>query len=636
MITTAGLYVCGKNTANLEDAQPIQVDELIAREDADYKLQVKAELKDDLAYGEEVDPLKINVTPIRSFYDSYSDYASNIGFVDDFTDVVKQYANVLQHTTNERVLYYYRDGTEHLEYLCKTIVYVNNPLYLYLTRSEAERGKYISGVYVSYSGDGIETLDENDKKKTVTKTHNMPIDSCLFDLVSNGPGTLITVNLSSDQTDEVGNTFDEDFVSWHNNWGLYHDARVSEDDRWDLYCRVEDGKILVQKYDYDDEFAYIYVTYTNNKNEALSDIYIYESTEKELKSSNVKVANGATAKVMGKGFRVKGSGNYFYLCGVKASGDEITDISISTNAVKSYYKTVLSTDLTESNYQKYFIQAKHVSAYESKSYLSSIVIGQGSTQEEAKLNLLKNGCQSCNRMYIKNSDGSYVYFGSTFTDNKDKALTGLLIENAETNNRLDQVMVGNVTYNKIGDNLNGINALSNITPLYSTKSKVKAAENGGEHYITDFILWPDEKLYDCFKSQDRERMINDIFDYLASIESDMSEILYPLIFQDDGSITRWDIVRNSNNEIMTCSSKYPLEIEDTFYKDATDFYIFVHYSDNYISSDKSLLASIFGNPTVIIPVISGVALITAGVIYFVIKKKKVKEPITADITHDGK
>lgn len=625
-ILATALYVRGYVPGG---AEPLKVGDLVARTTPGYDSTAE--------------------TPVRNFIEPYSSSGPNLAY---------QGAASGYTVSGTRVLRYMRGlGTD------QKVVKENLPfsftlessrgygsLYLFIKRADAyaNRATYIKSVTVSYSGDKRSSGTNGDYgamyKSSDGKTdlYDTPYDSMYYKFISLGPGQLVRINLASGTggsnrtstslrantqygTDgwaeaitwnqSMGETDNEETSAWevHNNEKKFID--------WEIISVTVNNARPRLSGNYSTEVAYLWITYTDVVNQAVSDLLIYETTDPSTAKNEKTFQYGETSvtAVLGgnEGWKEDpGSNKRYYLYQVYNNGHEITDLTLSQDAFIYGWQTCLSSEGKASSYSKYFFVAKHAKSILSRTYVYKIVLAEGNTDREAQINLLNQGCGICIPYNINvSTNGKPTYMGYRTTTKSKNAYTGLILWNTQQEDNVTTVEYGRVTYDLISGNLNsGIEGYS--VYLYATKSAAFNSIYQGSsksRYITDIVFFHTDKLNEYAKDPSKIEVDYSIY------PEDVKENIRRMIFDDRGNTVYWTLVRGKDQKPVNLN----VGADETEGGRNQRVFMYVHYSDNYCEGSDSQTGSIFTKPSVIIVLsMSGVILLAVVVLLLVKRKKK--------------
>lgn len=491
-------------------------------------------------------------TPIRSITDCYADTGANLAFND---------------------LYY--SG--------------NFYLYLHRTDEHAKRPTYIESVTVA-TVTGYDADNDNGS--------SAPYDSAVYSLVGKGAGTLLAIDLTGNRGgQERTTTYAHEYLAGIGN--TEYEARQN------VTCISHETNY---------EVSLVWVTYTNTRTKGLSDIVIYESSDGTV-PMEVKASDGATTVACGDGFRTNKNGNYYFLRGVYNAGNPITDIKIDSTVMLRNYWTSISTDGTASNYNKFYIKARHFRKATLTYYISGIYTATGVNETEALKSLLNQGCRYCCPFNLSPDGNAPLYVGYSLSTSYKNAYSGLILYDAGQDNTVDTIIKGRDTYTRVTDSLNS-GVYDSIISMYLTKSVRKACETGGTkasngHYITDITFYTDTDLNDYATGEKS----------LDGLDAKTRAYVEDYIYGENGEPVYWDIVTDSTGSIVNCN--ITAVKGGTLSETAPQVYMYIHYSDNKTPYLTSLSGSLFTNhPTIAVTLCAGGSLLLAAAVYLVLKKKK--------------
>lgn len=576
-VTCEGLFVTG----NYGSQSPLKVSELSASASAEYDAAAQ--------------------TPVRSITDWYSETGANLGYVDQLGD---KFLNIFQNYGAQNIL--------------------NEQLYLYINRADTARGKFVSSVTVSYSGDGY--YDEDGKHHDTS----LPIDTAVLTLAANGPGQLIKVNLAGDNgVDSVVKKIDS---SYQNTETAYIRHAILKADATGNYGNTE-LIMYSEDLDYSDEVAYIWVTYTNSMLNNLSDIRILESDSKNA-SKEIVLEDGSTASLCGDSFRVNNGKTYYSLYAIYGLSTRITNVSVGDTVFHNEDWTTVSVDGTASTYTTHYIYAEHYRRKNDTYFITDVFTASGATEDEAQKNLLSSGCRYCYPYNLKPGQDIAQYLGYIVSTDPEQGYAGFVLSNNEQNDAVTEILVGKSQYTQIGKNLNE-GVPDAIISLYGTRSELKAheadtEENTEGHYICGIMFWSDKALDKCFSGSDEE-VAEKVKAYLDGVSEDDREMLEHFLYDADGNVCRMNIVTDCDHNAINCN----LGAENFVSKNAetADVYMFVQYSDNYYEGENSFIGSLFASGNYLW--VSGALLAVLGAAAFVIVKRKKKQNSNTEQSGDN-
>ena len=262
------------------------------------------------------------------------------------------------------------------------------PLYIYF-RNTVYHKKYISRVFVGQSSRKDAKTDNEDILEAFDKQVDL---NALALATSAGSDEVIPINVAADQDN-----------AWYNR---------------------TDGKKLDVDPPEDQPAAYLSVARTDKAEEAITGLMLYKSSPDKAVPNQMNV-DGAAYYCASNTMPIRMSnGNSYYLyytynIGV-SSGGPITTLYAGSAPMVNGQTTALVADRADTKEKKSgmygddtlktFIRA----AYEKteQTYFNKIYVASGSSENDAKLQLLTQGCTQCCDINLNHyAGGSYVYFG---------------------------------------------------------------------------------------------------------------------------------------------------------------------------------------------------------------------------------
>lgn len=218
----------------------------------------------------------------------------------------------------------------------------------------------------------------------------------------------------------------------------------------------------------------------------ITNIILYYAGETDVQPSNAdKVFGKISYKLAGNlnlfceedGTDDKCKRVYLYYTTNPAAGSPIIDIQIDNNAILNGWETVktqngkaLYADMDDYSDDMWFIHMKRI--VEDPKYISEVVVGIGSSDADAKAELIAAGCEYILEKDFNNNVGlhsDYIYLGYKRTSDPNNAIRDLKTTH---NNEVDSFVKNGATYYKIEGNLNSYtNVIADDIFLYYTKDE---------------------------------------------------------------------------------------------------------------------------------------------------------------------
>jgi len=613
-IRCTALYVVGP----VSSKEPLKAGELIARNTATYDENTE--------------------TPIRNFTDAYAKTGANLGYQGaggsiewnvEYTVTAfdlkegrwvqgrEKYSNKLENSSNYSSLYLFIERADPYK--------TRGTLVKSIAVSYAGNDRYSKGTRSSYGAKYTYTVDGKEQTG-----YDTPYDTVCYDLFSNGPGQLIRMNLASGEGGSRESTAGG--VLPTSDWDAWAmGARSSSFDADNINVRNTFTKVSLDDVtesitkpcidsDYSTEVAYLWVTYTSKKAEAISDLMIYETedTSSATKTKKFKVTKEAQvtqgAQRCGEGWKADpSSSTWYYLYAVYSNGHQVKELLVDDEPLTYQYKTVLNTDFKCSGSNRYFLKTKNVKSalLATKDYLSNIATGEGTTKRDAQIDLLNAGCSEYVPFNVSSTDGRYEYLGYNTTTKKVNAYSGFLLYNTEYDKNAVSLDYGYIHFDVLSNDLNR-NAAGYALYLFGTKNALFSQnyQDGGTRYAMQVCLYPGTDLNDYASGEKKVESIAD---------STLREYTRFLVGDDDGTPVCWTQVNGVRKQVVS------LNLGREYLDSSTDMYLYVHYSDNYSgTTNVTDTGSIFAYRAMPLLLVSGCVLILAALIVLIIRKKRMR------------
>ena len=453
--------------------------------------------------------------------------------------------------------------SEEPENLCFNDVFNSGKYYLYMTGAANTRGKYIASVTVKFNSGTVNGED-----------YPNPYDASIFALQSNGPGTLLEMNLSSGDDSAWYESYfpEETYEYFHSEYRNSKWITATKD-----YRRFNPSYVKT--------VAYIWITYTDNVLESVCDLVLKEVGDGKA-SNYVTDTEDIRYERCGDTFLEKSTGKYYAIYATDA-GNPVTDIQVDNFPMSAGYSTVIDTSGVISGYQSSFIKIKNEANTKRKNYVKQITVGEGTDDYSAQISLLSKGCRCFVPFNISPALNSSAYVGISYTGTcysaklGINAFTGLIMEDTGQDQTIKSVTYKRYVYNRISENLNG-DTYDAAIYLFASREAGLAKKNGAKNlkqgrYVEDIGFF---NGLDLNKYADDPSLID-------SLPENLREYVRSLVVDSDGSAKYWVIVRSSDNSIINVN-RGAYEAEGVSGK----VYMYVHYSDNYYTA-TALVGSIF-------------------------------------------
>jgi len=300
-----------------------------------------------------------------------------------------------------------------------------NNLYIFYKGTAPVKQKYISGVSVFFSSE-----------------EDYSYDTVMYSLMSAGGDEIIKVNLASEKDD-----------SW-----TYTNGSA---------CFDEDS----DRDDYDDAHAYIRVTRTKTKNEAIGSLCMVEGKKGGTSTLTLPVnLAGNTALYHLAGGKITYDENKSYYLYYSNVGNKVSDIKIDKVAVQHDWITALNENLKLSTNKGYYF---HTYSDASLPYYSLVMFHRSNNKLTSISALLAAGCTDVERI---NQSGDPVYIGWTKTSSIAKGIKDIRLSDTS------ELPSGSDVYVK-GGSAHGVNIFYTVS---GDKNKVITHLKVGKSTPTEF------------------------------------------------------------------------------------------------------------------------------------------------------